>query len=146
MTTEPLRGGMPYADFLNAAIDDSLESVRAHESRPNRRHFREGAEAGLAACRDLAPSALRQLAETSEAESRRTGSGDRHGAAELAAHWYVRSRAAQIAWICNVVHAAEDLSGRPTSYPTSVRGVLAAATILGLEIPGLHGDAAHDRP
>lgn len=146
MTTEPLRGGMPYPDFLNAAIDDALESVREHESRPSRRHFREGAEAGLEACRDLAPAALRRLAEASEAESRRALTAGRHDEAAIAAHWYSRSRAAQIAWICNIVHAAEDLSGRPTRYPTTVRGVIAAASILGLQIPGLHGDAAHDRP
>lgn len=127
---------MPYRDFLNAAIDDALESVRLHEGRPHRRPFREGAEAGLAACRDLDPAALRRLAEASDAESRTGLASSSPDASQQAAHWHARSRAAQIAWICNIVHAAEDLSGRPTAYPTTARGVIAAATILNLPVQG----------
>lgn len=139
MSAADLRGGMPYADFLNAAIDDALESVRLHESRPSRTHIRAGMVAGLEACRGQDPAGLCALQERAAAERARLTSPAARSddPAALAAYWHARAYEAQVAWICNVVHAAEDLSGRPTTYPTTARAGIMAARILDLDIPGL---------
>jgi hypothetical protein len=125
---------MPYADFLNAAIDDALESVRMLESAPRRIHFREGAIAGLEACRGQDPLGLDAVLRDATQERQRLMRPGAADPAALAAYWHARSKEAQIEWICNVVHAYKALAGGPVDPRVTQRGAAAAARILDVSL------------
>lgn len=115
---------LPYNDFLNALIDEGLESVREHESAPRRTHFRDGANKGFEECRGLTADQLLDLLkqagdDTAQARTRPSGMSE----TELARYWYLRSRKSQIQWVNDVVQASIYLSGGETRLPITARAV-----------------------
>ncbi len=121
---------MTEIDFLNAVIDDALESVRHLEAAPRRKPFREGAEAALTSCQGKNVTEIRRLLR--EATQAREAVPRTHGdPATLAAYWYARSAEAQIAWVIEVLVARDYVTGRSVEGPISDRAARAAARILG---------------
>jgi hypothetical protein len=124
---------MTESDFLNAAIDDALESVRHLERAARRIPFRDGAVIGLESCRGQTRDQIRaRLADATRARERipRTEGDPAH----LAAYWRARSTEAQIAWILEILIARDDLLGLRTAEVVSARAARAAATILGCPV------------
>ena len=120
------RGGMPYADFLNAIIDDGEAEVRATYLRPDQALKRDGCLRGFGECRGKTPDELATLLVSASgrcAEALRRRADD---------YWYWRCRAAQIEWVLNVLSAAEYAHGRRPHIPPTCRGLQKAAGILGI--------------
>jgi hypothetical protein len=116
--------GMPYADFLNAVIDDGLDEVRRTYLRPDQAAKRDGAIRGFEECRGLDADALLDLMDRARVETaakRRAQAPD---------YWFWRMRESQVEWVLNVVNAANYEHGRPVNFPPTARGMSKAIDVL----------------
>ena len=120
------QGGMPYADFLNAVIDDGIEECREAYMAPEDSLKREGAVRGFEDCRGKSPReilALRDEADSTVREKMLAKAPD---------YWSWRYRALQVEWVLNVLSAAEYAQGRKPYVNPTARGLGKAVDILGL--------------
>jgi len=126
-------GGMPYQDFLNAIIDDGIESCREAYAGPADAERREGAIRGFEDCRGKTPAEL--LALKAEADR---AIHDKM-LEQAADYWFWRYRSLQVDWTLNVLSAAAHAHGRPAYVAPTARGMLKAADILGVAMPSSLG-------
>lgn len=119
-------GGMPYADFLNAIVDDGIESCREAYAAPKDRMKRDGAIQGFEDCRGKSPPELLAL----KAEADRAVHDKM--LAQAPDYWFWRYRSLQVEWTLNVLSAAEHANGRRPHVTPTVRGLRKAAEILGV--------------
>ena len=118
---------MNLQEFTTQVIDQGIEGAREdYKDSPDRL---KGALYGFEACRGKNPGELRELLlrasmESMEAFHRSTsGNGGDW-------YWEIRSREAEIEWVCNVVSVLLVQNGNPAIVPVTARGMMAAQRIL----------------
>lgn len=117
---------MRLIEALDLIVDDGIEAARLDYAAPRDRLKRAGAIAGFTACRGQAPDQLHTLlAEAERAAAQAL-------AQRRADYWYWRCLAAEIGWVANVVSAILITHGQPGVVVPTARGMLQAASILGV--------------
>lgn len=118
---------MDYAAFLTTVIDQGIAA--ASESYRNSPSKLAGAVDGFNACRGKLPPELAELLT----EARKATAKAYHDKA--ADYWRIRCYESEIEWTCNVVSAMLMNQGLAVIIPPTARGVLKAATIIGVAAP-----------
>lgn len=115
---------MPYDEFLARLIDEGANAASASYAKdpPKRR----GALAGFRACERKTPAQLAVLIEQARMATR-----DAYGG-PIDDYWETRCYEAEVEWICNCVSAALTNMGLPVIVTPTARGVMKAASILGV--------------
>lgn len=130
---------------VNAGIWGAQRDYRGSSSRQTAK--REGAVAGFAACSGKTPAEIKlllaQATRDREAAHRRSDESGDHERA-LDAYWRARCFEAEVEWVANCLSAALENAGLPGIVPTTARGWLHAARILGVAppMPGSGGAGA----
>jgi len=115
---------MNFHDFLSRVIDEGIAAASESYAAPEEKEMLEGALAGFEACRKKNTAELAALLAQAR-KACRDGFGQ-------VGHWRRRCYEAEIEWVCNVVSAALVNVDQPPIIPPTARGMMKAASILGV--------------
>lgn len=115
---------MDYQQFLTRVIDDGIEAANRDYAHDD--HKRHGAVEGFEACRGKSPRELSELLKTA-ASNTSLAIEDR-----VDDYWRLRCYELEVGWVCNVVSASLMNQGLPTIVTPTARGVMKAASIVGV--------------
>lgn len=113
-----------YSEFLESVVNSGIEGAKADYCKPEDKDRLDGSIEGFEACRGKSPAELLSLLEV----ARKATMDAFHG--QVSNYWRIRSREAEVEWVCNVVSAAlVNVGAIPIIQPT-VRGVMQAARMV----------------
>lgn len=122
---------MDFASFLDRVIEDGIAAARADYSRPEQKAKLDGSIEGFEACRGKDPAALALLASQAAKDTELARRRLHEDEISTGDYWKKRCREAEIEWVLNVASALHN-AGLPPICAFTVRGVMAAARILGV--------------
>jgi len=115
---------MLFHEFVTKVIDSGIRAAKEDYTRPADAERLEGSLAGFEACRG---KDMGQLTGLLQEASRQAIEAHRE---EADNYWVIRSRQAEIEWVCNVVSSALASSGLAVIVPPTMGGMMTAARIL----------------
>jgi len=116
---------MEYNTLLTRIIDEGIEAAK--KSYANRPDKLKGSVDGFESCRGKSPAEL---------ASALAAAGAATNAARICRadnYWEVRCFELEVEWMCNVVSAALLNQGLPTIVQPTARGMMKAASIIGVK-------------
>lgn len=121
---------MNHNDFLNAIIDDGIMEITTTYTKPDQQTKKSGGIKGFEICRGKTSDEILaelDLARRCVEKARTENNTDWYW------HWVMYER--QIEWVLNVLSAVLYEQGKPVLIQPTVRGMIKAANILGVESP-----------
>jgi hypothetical protein len=115
---------MDYADFIHRVIEEGLAACK--ESYKGKDVKLKGAIEGFEACRIKLPEQLAVILQDARKETAKAH------IEKAPDYWRYACKLAEIEWVCNCVSAMLLNEGRPTITPPTVRGMMKAASIIGV--------------
>lgn len=120
---------MNFETFLSRVIKEGIEAAKGDYTRLDQKTKLKGSIAGFEACRGKSPIELGKLLKEADAK---TTAHMREERDDVEGYWEVRCFAAGVEWVCNVVSSALVNQGLPEIIPPTARGVMKAASIIGV--------------
>lgn len=117
---------MEFDAFLTRVINEGIEGARVSYTSQAQKPKLDGSIAGFEACRGKSVSELKLLLEASQTASEDARRGKERN------YWWYRCYESEVEWVCNCVSAALMNSGQPPIIPPTARGLMKAASILGV--------------